>query len=279
MASIFMRFPEGRARALTLSYDDGVESDIQLIDIMKANRLKGTFNINAGSFAPEGTTYRPGTVHRRMSESQCKACYTDSGMEVAIHGLTHPFLEQLPAPMCTYEVLEDKRRLENLFGTLIRGAAYPYGSSSQSVVDTLRLCGIAYCRTTVSTGRFDIPTDWLRLPTTCHHRDSRLMSLADSFLEARTDRAPQLFYLWGHSYEFDGDNNWHVIEEFAKRMGNREDIWYATNIELYDYIEAYRQLRFSVSGKIVQNPTATPVWFTRNGKDSVCVGAGQTLTL
>jgi predicted ATPase len=41
----YMRFPGGRHKALTLSYDDGVEQDIRLIGIMKANGLKGNFNI------------------------------------------------------------------------------------------------------------------------------------------------------------------------------------------------------------------------------------------
>ena len=40
MSSIFMRFPEGKKKALTLSYDDGVEQDIRLISIMKKNGLK-----------------------------------------------------------------------------------------------------------------------------------------------------------------------------------------------------------------------------------------------
>lgn len=59
--------------ALTMSYDDGVGTDHRLIDIMRALGLKGTFNINAGCFAPEGTVYPAGTVHRRMSESGCLA--------------------------------------------------------------------------------------------------------------------------------------------------------------------------------------------------------------
>ena len=30
-------------------------------------------------------------------------------------------------------------------------------------------------------------------------------------------RVPRLLYIWGHSYEFDNDNNWNVIEEFAEK--------------------------------------------------------------
>ena len=40
MAQLFMRFPGGVQRALTLSYDDGVEQDARLIEIMKKYGLK-----------------------------------------------------------------------------------------------------------------------------------------------------------------------------------------------------------------------------------------------
>ena len=279
MGSIFMRFPGGKSKALTLSYDDGVEQDIRLIDIMKKHGLKGTFNINSGLYAPEGKTYPEGTIHRRMSKSMCQELYLNSGMEVAVHGLTHPYLEQLPENLCTYEVLQDRRNLEEEYGCMIRGMAYPFGTTSDSVVASLKQCGIAYSRTTVSTEKFDIPTDWLRLPATCHHRNPRLMELARNFVDNDFLRGPGLFYLWGHSYEFDQNvpnNNWGIIEEFAEFMGNREDIWYATNIEIYDYIQAYNQLIFSMDYTKVYNPTCTTLYF-KTAKGEYCVKPGETI--
>ena len=67
-------------------------------------------------------------------------------------------------------------------------------------------------------------------------------------------------YVWGHSYEFDNNDNWEVIEEFCKFMGGREDIWYATNIEIIDYMEAAKRLQFSADGGAVFNPSARSVW-------------------
>ena len=32
MSGLIMRFPKGKAKALTLSYDDGVEQDIRLME-------------------------------------------------------------------------------------------------------------------------------------------------------------------------------------------------------------------------------------------------------
>lgn len=281
MSSIFMRFPEGRKKALTLSYDDGVEQDIRLIEIMKQNGLKGTFNLNSGAYAPEGKVYPGGKIHRRMSRSAAQKLYTDSGMEVAVHGLTHPFLEQLPENICMYEILQDRMNLEKEYGCMVRGMAYPFGTYSDSVVASLKQCGIVYSRTTISTEKFDIPSDWLRLPATCHHGNPRLMELAHKFVENTFDRKPGLFYLWGHSYEFDynePNNNWGVIEEFAEFIGGREDIWYATNIEIYDYIAAYKQLIFSTDGKRIYNPTCTTLYFEIKNV-TYKIQAGETVVL
>lgn len=276
MATIFMRFPGGKAKVLTLSYDDGVEQDIRLIDIMKANGLKGTFNINTGCYAAEGTVFPEGQIHRRMTKSLAKETYLNSGMEVAVHTLTHPYLEWEADNVCAYEVLQDRKNIEEDYGVITRGMAYPYGTYSDSVVATLKQCGIVYSRTVITTEKFDIPTDWLRLPTTCHHNNPRLMELAETFVENKVPRNPWLFYLWGHSYEFEQKDNWHVIEEFAEYTGNREDIWYATNIEIYDYIAAYKQLIFSVDGKTVHNPTATALYFEHRNK-IYCIKPGETI--
>ena len=276
MANIFVRFPGGKVKAVTLSYDDGVEQDIRLIKIMKEYGLKGTFNLSSGLYAKEGTNYEAGTIHRRMTRQQAIDVYQNSGMEIAVHGLTHPFLEHLSPSMCTYEVLQDRINLETEYGTIIRGMAYPYGSYSDSVVDCLKHCGIAYSRTTKSTESFGIPTDWLRMPATCHHNNLHLMELAKKFVEDSRDRTPMLFYLWGHSYEFERDDNWEVIEEFAEYIGKREDIWYATNIEIYDYMKAFEQLIFSADGRQAWNPTAIDLYLKYNGLN-YCIKSNETI--
>jgi len=278
MNSIRMRFPGGRAKAFTTSYDDGVEQDIRLISIMRDNGIKGTFNLNSGLFAPEGTVYPEGQVHRRMTLEACKKAYEGDDLEVAVHGYTHPFLETLPAQQCAYEVLEDRRQLEAQFGGIVRGMAYPYGTYNDTVVACLEASGIVYSRTVHSTHSFDIPTDWLRLPATCHHADPELMKLLDRFLGDSGDRNPLLFYLWGHSYEFEQFNNWEIIENFLEKIGGRGDIWYATNIEIYDYVQAYSRLIWSADAKAVKNPTSTEIWFEVD-KHKYMVKAGETLTL
>ena len=268
-------FPDGRKKALTLSYDDGVEQDGRLVEILDRHGLRATFNLNSGCFPPEGTTYPAGTVHRRMPQSWCRKTYDTARHEVAVHCLTHAMLTELPQPQVLHEILRDRENLEAVFGGLIRGFAYPFGAYSDAIVDALRASGIAYARTVYATHNFDIPQDWLRLHPTCHHNDPQLDALCDRFLNEEPRWASRLFYLWGHAYEFEEQDNWEVIERFAERMGGHDDVWYATNIEIVDYVNAYRQLLFSADGRRVHNPTSHTLWLSMDGQ-TICLKPGET---
>lgn len=277
MKSLFLRFPDGRSKALTLSYDDGVQQDIRLLNMMTRRGVKGTFNINSELFAPEGTKFAPGVIHRRMTQQECVDLYKDNDCcEVAIHGAQHPFLESVTPPQAVYDVARDRYLLEQIFDRLIRGMAYPMGTFSDTVVDILRLAGVAYSRTTISSHNFDLPADPLRLQATCHHNDPKLMDLLETFLGEEPRRDGWLYYLWGHSYEFEINGNWNVIEAFLDRAAGHENVWYATNIEIMDYISAFRSLQISLDGKIVHNPTCITVWGLMDGK-MVEVPAGATI--
>jgi hypothetical protein len=281
MKDIFMRFPQGKPKALTFSYDDGPICDQKLISIFNSHGLKGTFNVNSARFISEEEAVRDSNNPTRLlTEREMLETYGNSGHEIAVHGSNHLFMEQLPSPSALYEAMADRVNLERLFGTIVRGMAYPYGTFSDSLVEALKSAGIVYSRGVHSSGTFDIPSDWLRLHPTCHHNDSCLNELADKFTSTSpTDelfnRKPWLFYVWGHSFEFVRNNNWEIIENFADKVSGKDDVWYATNIEIYDYIEAYNRLKFNIDTTIVTNPSAVDVWFETDRK-LVCVKGGET---
>lgn len=279
--SIFMRFPGGLSKALTLSYDDGVEEDLRLIEIMKQNGLCGTFNLNSGRLmTAEEYNKTPRDYGKRLALKQAAELYSVDGIEPALHTYSHTHLNTLPPAQVAYEVMKDREQLETLFGRVIRGMAYPYGTYSDETVEVLRNCGILYSRTVISNEDFKIPTDWLRLPATCHHKNAHLPELTQKFIEKvhKTNEQPWLFYLWGHAYEFERDHNWEVIERFAEQIGGREDIWYATNGEIFEYIEAFQHLIFTADMMRVQNPTAKELWFFLRGQ-LYKIAAGETLKL
>ncbi|MBR3692054.1 MAG: polysaccharide deacetylase family protein [Clostridia bacterium] len=269
-----MRFPGGRDRALTFSYDDGVKGDIHLLELFKTYGVKGTFNLNSGRFRPESGDYPP-KMNRRLSESEAVALFADAPeAEVACHSLTHGFLDRMDPAAAMYETLEDRRRLEKRFGRIVRGMAYPFGTYNDRVVEVLRLAGIDYCRGVKSSLGFDIPQDWLRLQPTCHHGNPQLMELAEKFLSPFAGGPPRLFYVWGHAYEFDDGDNWYIMEKLLARVAGHENVWYATNGEIFAYCKAYESLVWSADMSRVHNPSALDVYLSQNDV-LLCVPAGQ----
>lgn len=270
---IYMRFPEWKAKAMTLSYDDAVVYDKTLIEIMQKYGLKGTFNVNSALF---------GYDERHLTKEQAVELYTSSGMEVAVHGEYHLWPTKVPSALAMKEFLNDRINIEKDFNKITRGMAYAFGDYNDSVVDILNKVGIVYGRTVESSLTFDIPKDWLRLKPTCRHAEPKLMELLESFLNANPNESfsqdPLLFYLWGHSYEFNDSNNWYIIENFAKRVAQVKDIYHATNIEIYDYVNAFERLIYSADGSFVFNPTLIDVYMLVDNK-KVVVKSNQTIKI
>lgn len=260
----YMRFPEGKSKALTFSYDDGVKADKKLVEIFDKYGLKGTFNLNSVLFDCE-------CWHGRMNEEETFSTFSVGGHEVAIHGARHIFLSKVPLPEAVNEIVKNRAYLEKKFGRIVRGMAYAYGYQGDRVKGVLPSLGVEYARTTDATHSFALPEDFLRWNPTCHHGDKALPELADKFFNSSPERElkkrdPLLFYIWGHAYEYNDKNNWEIIENLAKEASKHKDIWFATNGEIYDYVTAYNNLVFSLDGERVYNPSVLPVWIDVRGK-------------
>jgi len=262
-------FPSKTQFALTFSYDDGSIHDRRLVEILNARGLKGTFNLNSDRIGPEDG---------QLSPEEIPALY--AGHEVASHTVHHTNLDEVDSVTALRDILDDRAALERLVGVPVRGFAYPCGAVTDEAVAVLRAAGIVHARTVHSTGEFRLPADFLRWNPTCHHADQRLFEIADRFLaNIRTQRrwcGQNVFYVWGHSYEFDRKKNWDLIERFGDKMAGNPDIWYATNIEIVDYLAAQRALQSSVDGSILRNPSACSVWVEADG-EPLEIPAGATV--
>lgn len=271
----YMRFPQGRTKALTFSYDDGVKADRRLLEVFKKYGFKGAFNLNSRLFDCKNW-------HGRMDEEETLRTFRGCGQEIALHGARHIFLDKVPLPEAVREIADNRAYLESRFGAIVRGMAYAYNGYNADVKRVLNDLGVAYARTTLSTRSFALPADWLELCPTCHHGDAALNNLTEKFVQDSPlnqfkHRESWLFLVWGHSYEFDDNGNWEIIETLGRTAGGREDVWYATPIEIYDYIQAYRSLVFSLDGERVYNPSCLPVWLELRGATYRIVGGAQVL--
>ena len=103
---MYMRFPEWRKKALTLSYDDNGEQNEKLVEILNRYGIKCTFNLNSGLFAQEGVAYEKNTLFRPMTAARWAKLLKGTPHEVAVHGLTHPHLEEMSPSSALYEILD-----------------------------------------------------------------------------------------------------------------------------------------------------------------------------
>ena len=218
----------GKMKALTFSYDDGVMQDKRLVEIFNKYGLKCTFNINSGMLYNECIWTTSGVVVIRMTADEC--INTFKGHEVAGHSLTHPALANENDYMLEREIVGDKVNIERIFSEKVYGLALPGGGKDERIENLCKRFDIHYVRNIESTESFDIPKNLYDLSPTVHHNNENLFELGKKFIEM-TPEKPQLFYIWGHSYEFDIKNNWDMFEEFCKMMSERDDIFYCSNKE------------------------------------------------
>lgn len=267
----FMCFPSFKEKAVTFSYDDGVIFDKRLIEIFKKYGLKGTFNINSGLY--DG--------YRRLTKEQAIELYSCPEVEVAVHGYKHLSLANVDLGVATADVMQDRLDLEKTFNKIVKGMAYANGSFDDNVIDILKNCGINYSRTAAQSESLELPANWYAWTGTCHHSNPKLMEFAQKLLEYKRPEYfwgyyPKLLYVWGHSYEFNDKNNWEVIEELAKYVSGKEDVWYATNGEIFDYVTAYDNLQWAADCSYVYNPSALDVYVNYCGNELI-VPAGKTI--
>ncbi len=225
----------GKKKAITFSYDDGVTQDIRLIEILNRYGLKGTFNLNSSLLGGRWHLIRNGIDcrHDKVDPPDVKHVY--AGHEVAAHTLTHPFLPNEEEAEIIRQVEEDRKKLSELCGYEVVGMAYPGGgvNHDKRVEDIIRAhTGIRYARTTDCSGNFDLQSDLISFSPTVYHLDRENMhALGDEFLALDPEK-PALFYIWGHSYEFDAWQFWDEFEEFCRKMSGHDDIFYGTNREV-----------------------------------------------
>ena len=280
----FLRFPGGKPKALTFSYDDGCRPDIETARIFSDYGVKGTFNINSGLI---------GKSNWYLTADEIREHIISRGFEIAVHGDYHIAPGMVRAIDGIKDCLNCRLKLEEEFGGIIRGMAYPNsgilrmhnGADYETIKKYLNDLDIVYSRSLGGdNNRYDLPSDWYNWVPTMHHDNGNSLKWAQEFVDLNLEegftayRFPRLMYIWGHSYEFDQRNNWEHLKELLEILSGKEDIWYATNIEIYEYVEAYERLVSSADGKVIHNPTAKTIWFTVDG-EHYKLAPGETLNL
>lgn len=278
----FLRFPGGLPKAVTFSYDDGAFTDVRLVETADEYGLKFTLNLTGDAVEKE----------KGLSIDYLKNTVLAHGHEIATHGYMHRAPQTLRPIEFIRETLDTRLILEEKLGGIIRGFAYPdlhvdrfaRPETYKTVKSALTQLDIAYGRMACSSKSFELPEDWHNWQPTAHHDEPWLFEKLDEFIAldlAKTycsGHSPKLFFIWGHSFEFEAKQNWHRLEEICSRISGKSDVWYATGIEICSYAAAFDSLLWSANGRRVFNPTLYTLWFDADGK-TFSIAPGETLTI
>ena len=278
----FMRFPEGKPKAVTFSYDDGYKTDLRLADIFEKYGMKATFNITTKSI---------------LSGSE-KGCTIEEikdlmnrGYEIANHGANHKAIGITDRIVGIKDILDCRLELEEMLGGIIRGYAYPdtmrniKGDNYPRIKAILEDLGLTYARLCgKDSDVFDLPEDFYSWYPNAHHDNPEVLNYVDKFVALDLNnvyiasRHPRLFFVWGHSSEFEQKGNWDRIESISEKLSGKSEIWYATCQMICEYTKAYNSLVFSADELTVYNPTLIDLWFSDGNRDFK-VASGQTVRI
>ncbi|MHA8067335.1 polysaccharide deacetylase family protein [Aquirufa sp. ROCK2-A2] len=274
---IEMLFPQGKTKALILSFDDGKTEDRQLVKLLDNYGLIGTFHLNSNKLG----------TNDYLNKAEIKQLFARH--EVSVHSADHPALTALTKNDVVYEVVEDRKALERLVGYPVRGMAYPFGNHNDMVIDAIKGLGIEYARTVEDSYNFKIPEDFLKWHPTVHlfakafwkpndteNDKKELAHFYQIINDFNSTKDLAVLDIWGHSWEL--KNKWDETNKCFKLLSNNPDIYYSSQIDLVDYLHAFRNLTFSVDKNIVYNPSSLTVFFKINHV-VYSVLAGKTLVL
>ena len=229
-----MDWTKTKMKAVTFSYDDAVTQDIRFINLLNKYGLKCTFNLNSELLGKPNMLSRFGlpVSHYKIHPRDVAKVY--EGHEIAVHTLTHPNLTEIADDSeVIRQVEKDRLNLSNLAGYEVIGMAYPCGgvNNDERVAKLIREnTGVKYSRTITSSHSFDPQTNLYQFnPTVYSMEYDKMMELGKKFIELKPEK-PQIFYIWGHTYEMDFESdNWVKMEAFLKLISGHDDIFYGTN--------------------------------------------------
>ena len=262
-------YPGFVKKAVVLSFDDGpMYSDITMMNYLNEKNIKATFNLKTANIS----TALP---------SRFDPFYLSNVAphEIANHTSTHPYLGSSYDESC--KVISDgKNQAEAWTGRIVRGFAYPYSRPygvdiEKDVADYIESLGMVYSRVSETTGKFDIPEDF----SDWHFTSSQLTldGLDEEFYNLNTDEL-KVMSIWGHTWELDADANanpprteecWStVLVPLLNGIDeHRDELWSATCIDFYDYINAKNSLE--ETDETLYNGGSVPVYVKVGEKEAV----------
>lgn len=229
------------------SFDDGLQQDKKIIEILKEYGLGATFHLNSGLFGDKtyegrignlGMTEMPAAKyeararhllpyvpHFRIPADELKQVY--EGFEIASHTCHHVNLVRCTEDERRAEIGGDVKALSELFGQTVTGFAYPYGIGAKQSREALKAAGVKYARLATSEQNYRFPEDPLAMPLSCWHISPKTFDRLDAFFNMDTGDEDAFFLLFAHGYEFDfgtKESNWDKFRRICETVARHDDV-------------------------------------------------------
>jgi peptidoglycan/xylan/chitin deacetylase (PgdA/CDA1 family) len=237
---------------VTTSWDDDDRSGLKLAEVLNSKGIPGTFYVPTGRLG-EKSALAPADL--RMLAS--------AGFEVGGHTVSHAILTELGPTELTSEITRCKQKLESIMGRGVETFCYPRGRFNEEVIDVVKRAGYRGARTTEMLATapsfpvYEMPTtvqayphskaNYIRNLVRLRKASSLVRSTPDlmrfeSWLQlAKTtfDRVLAnggVWHLYGHPWEIEKLNLWGDLVEILNYVRDREDVVYATNVEVIQMV-------------------------------------------
>lgn len=210
-------------------WDDGVCTDLRLIEILRKYNAKATFNLNPGLHGEERVpsqwyTFEDarwssnGFSGGKFSKHELTEIY--KGFQVASHCMQHETVGTVLDNVFLKAAIDARHYLEDLFQQNCPGFAWPCGASTKATADAMLEAGFEYGRTTQNTEHVLSYEHPMLLNSSCHFLNRNFRDLFD---KAKAENG--VFYFWGHSYEMmDCKGMWDFMEQKIKFLSEDPEV-------------------------------------------------------
>lgn len=190
-------------------WDDGLVSDLKIIEIIKKLGVKSTFAISPSKHKKiRVTNDNRGNYGTLVSIEELKE-FKD--FEICNHGDNHLDLSKINQKQTEEEIVNGKKKLEEIFSKQIDGFCYAYGVFTFFAKKALSSIGTKYARTTKQ--GFSSKDRLLLHPTLKWNQFNSDKLIMNSNL-----------ILWGHTYEIETKKDWNDIKTMYEYMAQNPEI-------------------------------------------------------
>lgn len=182
----------GRPAAISLTFDDGLESHRQhAVPMLEREGLKGTFFLIPKPIAMEAD-FEPLQPHFWQHAAQ-------SGHEIGSHSMTHRKAANLTQQEALKEAIESRKFLQELSGQTVNSFCYPYTDAPSQLQKAVKRAGYGFARG----GRLARASKFIRQGDGVNRLNLPAIHVSNTVIESEE--------IYGHITEAIGKRAWIIL--------------------------------------------------------------------